>query len=81
MTWLLLLDRVNTAPGRAEESPLEGQPVLASLKHISTSANLIRVSKKKKKKHHKTKKPQNPTTTKNLKGNNSARCTYPLIFP
>lgn len=49
MTWLLLLDRVNTAPGRAGESPLEGQPVLASLKHISTPTNLIRVSGEKKK--------------------------------
>lgn len=46
MTRLLLLDGVNTAPGRAGESPLEGQPVLAPFKHISTLANLIGVSKK-----------------------------------
>lgn len=49
MTWLLLLDRVNPALGSAGESPLEGQPVLVSLKHISPPANLIRVKKKKKK--------------------------------
>lgn len=30
MTRLLLLDRLNTAPGRAGESPPEGQPLLTS---------------------------------------------------
>lgn len=45
MTRLLLLDGVNAAPGRAGESPLEGQPALAPFKRVSTLANLIGVSK------------------------------------
>lgn len=76
MTRLLLLDRVNTAPGRAGESPLEGQLVLASLKHISSPANLIRVYKK----HLKPTDQTNPNPPKQ-KGNKSVRCTYRLIFP